>query len=202
MASRAKKNDSSRVSVSMVERVYRVLPFCLVSVLVFNLWFVYGYVDREKSALVLEREKIMLGVSNIYDKVYTDISKDISSVNDFVRRAVAGAVFTGSVSNRSSFVSSNSSSLPSVPQSSTNSVPESAYRFGDTVSADYFVVCGAPFLSFGGGSYCGVGDDFGFGVVERITRFVVVCDGVPFRLVPLSEGVRSVVRNERMKPNG
>lgn len=202
MAGRKKKDVAPRVSVSMVERVYRVLPFCLVLVLVFNLWFVYGYVDREKNALVLEREKIMLGVSNIYDRVYTDISRDIGSVNDFVRRAVAGAVFTGSVSNRSSFVLSPQSSSSVLSPSVTNSVPDSAYRFGDTVSADYFVVCGAPFLSFGGGSYCGVGDDFGFGVVERITRFVVVCDGVPFRLVPLAEGVRSVVRNERMKPNG
>lgn len=158
-------------------RFYGLLPYILLSLVAFNLWFVYAYVRSDKYDYSDVRSEALLSVSNVYSFVMASLSNEIQRVR-FEQSALLRPIHYGGPDSRVSPVSS----------AVTNSFDDVSFdnkpvSFVGDVPATYFTVSTRPFLALGDGLYYGLGSDFGYGTVTSITPLFVVCGGFRYRLV-------------------
>lgn len=166
---------------SLLSRVHALLPYVLFAAVGFNLWFVFSYVRRERVSVDGVQDRVLSSVSNALVYVHSSLSNDIAAarqafsneVTMFRARtmALSTPLFDGPSSGSFS-VSSNSvvefKSFPPVPS-------------GDV--SGYSFVCSGRACVCVDGSYYQVGDDFGYGPIDRITKLFVVCGGRYYRLI-------------------
>lgn len=166
----------------VVERVYRWLPLLFVVMSVLNVWFLYAYVKSERERVSLDKEAMLSNVSNVYSFVMSSLSNEIRRVrlsNDMRSRPFVRSLgnSTNELLTATSFVSvTNDSFVSDVPL-----LPSP--RGFDNVDGWYSVVGGFPCVVFDDTPrpYY-VGDDFGLGEIESISRLFVSCGGSRYRL--------------------
>lgn len=179
-----KKNKPVSDKPSLLSRVYALLPYVLLALVGFNLWFVFSYVRRERVTIDGVRDSVFASVSNVLHFVHSSLSNDIAvarqsfsnEVSMFRARSLA---LTTPLFN---LASSDSPSVSSNSVMAANSLPP--VPVGDVPG--YSFVCSGRFCVCVDGSYYQVGDDFGYGAIDRITKLFVVCGGRYYRLVSTS----------------
>lgn len=180
MARPVSRSKAVKEDYSFLRRLYAVLPWVLLSVVGLNLWFVFSYVRRERVVVDGVRDRVLGSVSNALCFVQTSLSNEIVSArsvisNDLqVMRSRMLALSTPLHRAPTNGVPGSSSSVAVIP-----SAPD-LLPVGE-VPATYFVGSGSPMLDLSG-SYYSVGDDFGLGPIESISKMFVVCGGRKYRL--------------------
>lgn len=184
MAVRKSIKSSPRADFSVVvERVYRWLPFLFVVMSVLNVWFLYAYVNSERERVSVDRASMLSNVSNAYSFVLSSLSNEIRRVrlsNDMRSRPF---VKSPGNSTNALLTASSFGSVTNAPFSSDLSMRPFLRGF-ENVDGWYSVVGGSPCVVFDDTSrpYY-VGDDFGLGEIESVSRLFVTCGGTRYRLV-------------------
>ena len=165
-----KKISSRQVSVSVIERVYRFLPFFFLAMAALNGYVVISYLQSDKQHETVDRERVYLSVSNLYAYVHSNLTREV----EIAKRSfgIDLALYKIPLTNN---VSSVSNVFESV-------AVKSDFRFDGSLECWYSRVAGEDCLVFGDSSFYCVGDDFGYGVIEKISRMSCVCDGRRYRL--------------------
>ena len=157
-----------------IRLIYKVFPFILLLLAAFNVWFLFSYVQRERITVDGVRDDVMRSVSNVFSYVSVSLSNRIDRIRMSDSMLSRPVFLGGSVSN--------SPPLSLSSETSENDLPLSRLEFYGDVYADFFRVNGEPFLAFSDGFRYGLGDDFGYGVIEQIHGLSVVCSGRRYRL--------------------
>lgn len=165
-----KKISSRQVSVSVIERVYRFLPFFFLAMAALNGYVVISYLQSDKQHETVDRERVYLSVSNLYAFVHSNLTREV----EIAKRSfgIDLALYKIPLTNN---VSSVSNVFESVGV-------KSDFRFDGSLECWYSRVAGQDCLVFGDSSFYCVGDDFGYGVIESISRMSCICDGRRYRL--------------------
>lgn len=166
----------------VVERVYRWLPFLFVVMSVLNVWFLYSYVRSERERVSVDKALMLSNVSNAYAFVLTSLSNEIRRVrlsNDMRSRP-----FVKSLANSTNALLT-ASTFGSVTNAAFSSdVSTRPFLRGiESVDGWFSVVGGSPCVVFDDSPrpYY-VGDDFGLGEIEYVSRLFVTCGGSRYRL--------------------
>lgn len=184
------KKRSVEESGKALERVYRYLPFFLVSMAIGNVYFVIEYVRGERQDLTSVRLSVLRDATNAYYFVEHALTEEIHAV----RRALSNEVdrVRYSTDMRLRPLVSRTDGLEDVESKEENKGTRIGGRVrGEPLEGRFFRVGGKSFLDLGNGNYVGVGEDFGLGVVERITPIGVFCESAYYPLVS-----RSILRKE------
>lgn len=165
-----KKSKSSDGGISFF---YKFLPLFLYVCLFFNVWFVFSYVKSEKEDFSGVKQSVLNDVSNMYFFVQHSLS------NELLKVRMSNHVFKDNFVRHSS-----SNSVSSVDDGFSFSSPSNTPTFlfpNDLISYRYFSASGSPCMQFEDGAIYKVGQDFGYGRIDRITHEIVVCDGRPYK---------------------
>lgn len=171
-----RKKSTPPPSSGFLVRLYKVLPLAFVAFAVFNLWFVFSYVRRERVTIDGVHERVMAGVSNALYFVSFSLSNEVYSA----RLAISNEVQIMRARVLALSTPFHMSLSTNSPSSSVSSISVDSLPVGD-VPAIYIVASDSPMIDLHG-SYFGVGDDFGYGPIESISKMFVTCSGRRYRL--------------------